>query len=156
MNEMRSIFFHHLKYFSRVCAQHFKYLKIWHITDHSKSDVILFKCVFLPQLIQCVIKNALCLWKRLALSGTVSVSSSSCYRGESSSVFTLCTYLQIFKHQRDRPLGKCAPCWTLQKGQLFHSFHSVRCEKLTNLTYDSRLLLSYSLNMMYKETKWLC
>lgn len=118
---------------------------------YCKSDVNLFMCMFLPQLIQCVIKIALCLWKRLALSGTVSVSSSSCYRGESSSVFTFCTYLQIFKHQRDRPLGKCAPCWAHQKGQLgrlFYALHSVRCEKWINLTYDSRLLLSYSLNMV--------
>ncbi len=161
MNEMRSIFSPPFeKKNSRVCAQHFKYRKICHITDILQVRCNLIHVyVFHPQLIQCVIKIALCLWKRLALSGTVSVSSSSCYRGESSSVFTFCTYLQIFKHQRDRPLGKCAPCWTHQKGQLgqlFHALHSVRCEKWINLTYDSRLLLSYSPNMMYKETKWLC
>lgn len=142
---------HHLKYFFRVCAQHFNYLKIWHITDHSTVRCnLIYVFVFLSQLIQCLIKNALCLWKRLALSGTVSVSSSSCYRGESSSVFTFCTYLLIFKHQRDRPLGECAPCWAHQKGQLgqiFHAYHSVRCEKLINLTYDSRLFLFSSLNM---------
>lgn len=157
MYEMRSFFFHHLNYFSRACAQRFKYLWISHITDHSTVRCNHF-CVyvFLPQLIQCLIMNAHCLWKKLALFGTVSVSSSSCFRGESSSVFISCTYQQIFKHQRDKPLSKFAPCWTHQKGQFFNAFHSksgVRNSYFIYQTYNPSLLLTDSLKMMYKETK---
>lgn len=69
-------------------------------------------CVF-SQLTLCVMKSALCPWRRRVLFGTASVSSSCCFRGGSSSVFTFSTCLLTYKHQRVRRHGESgATCWT--------------------------------------------